>query len=211
MTPEEIKVAVEGAIPWWFYAIAFIFAFAGSYFGAYAKKRAENRAMKDDFDNLLSQLKKTTKATEKIKEDISRVSWVDQQRWQLKRDLYMELLEALYSEKEAIFKLYDEEKREPPTDPELISLRETFVSNNRDKSLSAIERISKVRGVAGVLLTAESQKALDDLALSWYKSIDGESPEFYSTRLKAADKAYSIVLNAATKDLDVKPATKNCS
>jgi len=207
MTPEEIKVAVEGSIPWWFYTIAFVLAFAGSYCGAYAKKRAENKAIKDDFDNLLSQIKKTTKVTEKIKEDISRISWVDQQRWQLKRDLYMELLEALYSEKEAIFKLYDEEKREPPTDPELISLRETFISKNRTQSLSAIERISKVRGVAGVLLTAESQKALDDLALSWYKSIEGESQEFYSTRLNAADKAYSVVLNAATKDLDVKPTT----
>ncbi len=207
MTPEEIKVAIEGAIPWWAYLVAFIVAFAGSYFGAYAKRKAENLATKEDFDDLLSQVEKTTETTEKIKSDISRVSWVDQQRWQLKRELYMDLLEALYSEKEAIFKLSDEEKRAVPTDPELIDLREKFIKKNRSQSLAAIERISKVRGVAGVLLTDESQKALDELAASWYESIGGESTDFYTTRLAAADKAYSIVLKAATKDLDVKPAT----
>lgn len=207
MTPEEIKAAIDGAIPWWAYLVAFIFAFAGSYFGAYAKRKAENLATKEDFDGLLSQVKKTTETTEKIKADISKVSWVDQQRWQLKRELYMELLSALYSEKEAIFKLSDEEKKPEPTEPEFITLREEFIKNNCSQSLAAIERISKVRGVAGVLLTDESKMALDELAASWYVSMEGEATDFYPKRLAAADKAYSIVLSAATKDLDVKPAT----
>lgn len=213
MSPEQIKSVVDAALKdgfefhWWAYLLAFIAAFFGSYFGAYAKRKAENLATKEDFNELLSQVKKTTEETEKIKTDISRVSWVDQQRWSLKRDLYMELLDSLYSEKEAIFKLSDEEKQPVPTAPDILVLREKFIEENRAQSLAAIKRISKVRGVAGVLLADDAQKALDEIAIAWYRSIEGDPEDFYAKRLAAADKAYSIVLQSATKDLDVKRAT----
>lgn len=213
ISPEQIKAIVETALndglafPWWTYFLVFLIAFCGSYFGSYAKRKAENLATKEDFDEMLSQVKKTTEETEKIKTDISRVSWVDQQRWALKRELYMELLDSLYSEKEAIFKLSDEERRPVPTDSGILVLRENFIEENRAQSLAAIKRISKVRGVAGVLLNDEAQKALDEIALAWYQSIEGKPEEFYATRLAAADNAYSIVLKSATKDLGVKPAS----
>ena len=207
MNPEEIKTILESSFPWWGYFFAFILAFFGSFLGTYTKRKAENLATKEDFDDLLLQVKKTTETTENIKANILKVSWVDQQRWQLKRELYLDLLAALYSEKEAIFKLSDEEKRTVPTDSEVLALREEFIKNNRSQSLAAIEQISKIRGVAGVLLTDESLKALDELAESWYESFERESTDFYSVRLAAADKAYSIVLKAATKDLGVKSAT----
>lgn len=119
----------------------------------------------------------------------------------------MELLDSLFSEKEAIFKLYDEEKRPAPTESEILELREKFIDENRAQSLAAIKRISKARGVAGILLTDEAQKALDEIALAWYQSIQGNSEDFYAKRLAAADKAYSIVLQSATSDLDVKRAS----
>jgi hypothetical protein len=213
MSADQVKAIIEAAtkegvaFPWWAYLLAFVVAFAGSYFGAYAKRKAENLATKEDFDALLDQVKKTTKETEQIKMDISRVSWVDQQRWTLKRELYMELLDSLYSEKEAVFKLSDEEKRDVPKEPELVALRDSFIRENRAQSLAAIKRISKVRGVAGVLLTEDAQKALDEIAFVWYDSIEGKPEEFYAKRLAAVDKAYAIVLASATKDLDVKRAT----
>lgn len=213
MTANQIKAIVEATLregltfPWWAYLLAFSFTFAGSFFGAYAKRKAENLATKEDFDALLSQIKKTTEETEKIKTDISRVSWVDQQRWTLKRELYMELLDSLYSEKEAMFKLSGEEKRPVPNEQGLLTLRENFLRENQAQSLVAIKRISKVRGVAGVLLTEEAQKALDEIALAWYQSIEGKPEEFYAKRLAAVDRAYAIILLAATKDLDVKRAT----
>lgn len=213
MTADQIKAIVEAALkeglafPGWAYLLAFAFTFAGSYFGAYAKRKAENLATKEDFDALLAQVKKTTEETEKIKTDISRVSWVDQQRWTLKRELYTELLDSLYSEKEAVFKLSDEEKRTVPIEQHLLVLRENFIRENQAQSLAAIKRISKVRGVAGVLLSEEAQKALDEIALAWYESIEGKPEEFYATRLGAVDKAYAIILLAATQDLDVKRTT----
>ena len=210
---DQIKAIVEAALnegrtfPWWTYILAFALAFAGSYLGAYGKRKAENLATKEDFDALLTQVKKTTEETEKIKTDIARISWVDQQRWTLKRELYMELLESLYSEKEAMFKLSDEEKRPVLNEAGLLALRENFIRENQVQSLTAIKRISKVRGVAGVLLTEEAQKALDEIAFAWYESFEGKTDEFYTKRLAAVDKAYSIVLLAATKDLDVKRTT----
>lgn len=213
VSPDQIKCIVETALKdgmafqWWAYLFAFVIAFFGSYSGAYARRKAENLATKEDFDELLSQVKKTTEETEKIKTDISRVSWVDQQRWALKRELYMELLDSLYSEKEAAFKLSDEEKQQIPTEPAILALRGKFIEENRAQSLAAIKRISKVRGIAGVLLTDEAQKALDDIALAWFPSIEGKPEEFYAKRLEAADKAYFIVLQSATKDLGVKPTT----
>lgn len=213
MSADQIKALAEAIsknglnFPWWAYILAFVLAFAGSYFGAYAKRKAENLATKEDFEALLTQVIKTTEETEKIKTDISRVSWVDQQRWTLKRELYMELLDSLYAEKEAMFKLSDEEKHSVPNEPDILALREKFIREHQAQSLAAIKRISKVRGVAGVLLTDEAQKALDEIALAWYQSIDGKPEEFYIKRLSAVDKAYAVVLQAATKDLDVKRAT----
>ena len=213
ITPEQIKSIVEAAskdglgFPWWLYLLAFVATFVGSYSGSYAKHKAENLATKEDFDELLSQVKKTTEETEKIKTDISRASWIDQQRWSFKRELYMELLDSLYSEREAIFKLSDEEKRPIPTDPDILKLREKYIEENRAQSIAAIKRISKIRGVAGVLLTDEVQKILDETSLAWYQSIEGNSEDFYAKRLEAADKAYFMVLQSATIDLDVKRAT----
>ncbi len=213
MTPDEIRIAVESALregitfPWWAYFLPLAAAFAGSWGGAYAKRKGENLATKEDFDQLLAQVKRTTEETEKIKAEVSRISWVDQQRWSLKRELYMELLDSLYAEKEAIFKLLDEEKRPVPTDPETSKLRENFLQENQKQSLAAIKRIAKVRGVAGVLLTDMAQKALDELAIAWYQSFDAHDTDFYSRRLAAADRAYAVVLQSATQDLGVKPTS----
>ena len=211
MTPEEVQIIVQSvlhdgfAFPWWAYVVPSVIAFAGAYLGSYMKRKAENLATKEDFDDLLVQVKRTTAETENIKAEISRVSWVDQQRWNLKRELYLELLDSIYSEKEALFKLADEQTRPTPTEVGILELREKFISENRQQSLSAIKRITKVRGVAGVLLTDEAQQALDELALAWYRTIDGDPDDFYTDRRNAADKAYKIVLANATRDLDVKP------
>ena len=211
MTAAEVQIIVRNALaegfafPWWAYLISFAIAFVGAYFGSYMKRKAENLATKEDFNDLLVQVRRTTEETEKIKAEISRVSWVDQQRWNLKRELYLELLDSIYSEREALFKLDDEQARPLPTENEVLVLREKFIVDNREQSLAAIKRISKVRGIAGVLLTDEAQQALDELALAWHQTIDGDPKNFYTDRRNAADKAYKVVLASATKDLDVKP------
>ena len=213
MTPDQIKAAVEAALregalfPWWAYLLAFAIVFFGGFLGAYARRKAEHLATREDFEEILAQVKRTTEQTEKIKAEISRISWVDQKRWELMRELYTELLDSLYSEKGAIFKLADEEKRPVPTDPELLVLREKFIEENRAQSLDAIKRISKVRGISGILLADDALKALDELARAWYQSIEGKPEDFYAARLGAADKAYAIILKAATRDLNVKAAT----
>ncbi len=213
MTADHIRAAVEAAIregvmfQWWLYLLALAIAFFGAFLGSYARRKAEHLATKEDFDQLLIQVKRTTEETEKIKAQIARISWVDQKRWEFMRELYSELLDSLYAEKEAIFKLADEEKRPVPTDSKIQALRARFIEENRAQSLAAIKRISKVRGIAGILLADDALKALDELALTWYQSIEGEPEAFYAARLEGADKAYSVILKAATRDLNIKAAT----
>jgi hypothetical protein len=79
MTPEEIKTAValalrEGtAFQWWQYVLALALAFSGAYLGSYAKRTAEYRATKSAFDEILNQLRLSTKATETVKAEHSKV------------------------------------------------------------------------------------------------------------------------------------------
>lgn len=67
----------------------------GSFLTAYAKKRAENFATKEDFDHLMQQVRRQTKETEEIKSEIAKESWIDQRRWDFKREVYSQLLAVL--------------------------------------------------------------------------------------------------------------------
>jgi len=64
------QAVAEGLkIEWWVYFLFFLMALLGSFFGAYLKKKGENYASKEDFNDLLEQVKKTSEATEKIKNE----------------------------------------------------------------------------------------------------------------------------------------------
>lgn len=75
MDPKQLQELITQAvtesskIEWWAYFLFFLMALAGSFVGAYLKKKAENYASKEDFNNLLEQVKKTSEATEKIKNE----------------------------------------------------------------------------------------------------------------------------------------------
>ena len=105
MTPQELeivirKVLAEGVnINFYVYLAVLLLSFLGSlvaiFIGSYLRKRGENYATKADFDTLLAQLRISTHATEEIKNQLSRGTWVDQKRWELKKEIYWDLLIAL--------------------------------------------------------------------------------------------------------------------
>ena len=63
MTADHIRAAVEAAIregvifAWWLYLLALAIAFFGAFLGSYARRKAEHLATKEDFDQLLIQVK----------------------------------------------------------------------------------------------------------------------------------------------------------
>jgi hypothetical protein len=67
----------------------------GGYLGAYLKKRLDHLALKHDFTQIKAQLSETTSIVEEVKRKVSGEFWLAQERWKLKRDLYMVLLQTL--------------------------------------------------------------------------------------------------------------------
>ena len=73
MDPEQYKLiqqAVNKSLalnPWFLLLLSFIAAGLGSYAAAYLKTKGKNLATKEDFDQVLDQLKRQTAATEEIK------------------------------------------------------------------------------------------------------------------------------------------------
>ena len=95
MDPKQLQelitqaVAESSKIEWWAYLIIFLIALIGSYIGAYLKKKGENLASKEDFNNLLEQVRRTSEATEKIKNEfyLTKATY----------DKYIETVMAYYS------------------------------------------------------------------------------------------------------------------
>lgn len=75
--------------------ISFISAFCGGYFSSYFKKSGEIKAITDRLEETVSQLKRQTKAVEEVKADISNRSWIEQQKWEFRKAIYVELIDIL--------------------------------------------------------------------------------------------------------------------
>jgi hypothetical protein len=80
-----------------FWLFTVLCAGIGAYFGAYLKKSAENLATHEDFEKVLVELQETTRATKQIEAKISDEMWDRQQRWELRKELFLEMLRAVGS------------------------------------------------------------------------------------------------------------------
>jgi hypothetical protein len=70
----------------------------GAYLGTYLREKGRNVATKEDIAEI-------TEKVEQVRVQLTGGLWVDQERWKFKRDLYRELLEALYAMNSAMFRL----------------------------------------------------------------------------------------------------------
>jgi hypothetical protein len=67
----------------------------GAWGGAYLAERGKRYATKEDFENILREQQRTTMATEAIKTEIAGGLWLEQRRWDQRRELYWALLRSL--------------------------------------------------------------------------------------------------------------------
>jgi hypothetical protein len=65
----------------------------------YLIKSADFKAAEANIDKLVEQLKKTTKATKTIEAKINNDAWLEQQKWQVKKDFYMEAMKLFHTVK----------------------------------------------------------------------------------------------------------------
>src|SRR6267378_6160770 len=94
---------------------------AGIYLSSYLKKKAEGLATKEDFTDLKEQTAELTRTTKKIEAEINGDLWDRQKRWELKRDLILEMtqkISAAYDALNLVYATYQTERLAGKTENE---------------------------------------------------------------------------------------------
>jgi hypothetical protein len=81
-------------------------AFVGSYLAGYLKQKGQNLATHEDIDKLVDQVRVVTKTTKEIEAKISDEVWDRQKRWELKRDLLVDMLKKISNLQGALQRLH---------------------------------------------------------------------------------------------------------
>lgn len=131
----------------------------GAYGGAYLREKGKNLATHEDIEKIVAQLRKTTEAAEDIKAQISGELWLGQIRWQLKRELYVNLLEGLADSRAGLRSMNGimERRRTATEEP----VRQRLSEDLRRAALryeEAVARVRRARAVSGILLGDEAQR-----------------------------------------------------
>lgn len=79
----------------------------GFFFGAYLKKRAEITALDEKQVTILSHIETQTRVTEEVKSEFESIkselqhkNWVEQKKWEFRKDLFLELISLLVQVRE---------------------------------------------------------------------------------------------------------------
>jgi hypothetical protein len=75
--------------------ISFVFAYFGAYLFSYMKKSGELKAVKVRLDDTIFQLQKQTEAVEDVKNRLSNKIWIEQQKWEFRKTIFIELINLL--------------------------------------------------------------------------------------------------------------------
>jgi hypothetical protein len=100
-------VAIMDTSIWGIPVLSFVFAGAGAYLGSYLKRKGENLATKEDFDELLRQLKLTTEATEQIKAQWSAQKHVGESELDYRKAQLSQFYGPIYANLKTSKELYD--------------------------------------------------------------------------------------------------------
>ena len=170
----------------------------GSFLGAYAKRKGENFATKEDFSTLLEQVRKTTQETEAIKADIAKFNWVEQKRWDLKRDLYSKLLQALSAlrrQTRLAETFSSQNEHHPFRDP-------GYYQEWKAKTVRVLETLDECIALGGLFLSSEANAALTELRKIWFEIGEGEpNAGGLGKMVTSSQSAYALILKAAKNDL----------
>lgn len=134
-----------------------------SYIPSYLNKKAENFATKEDFRELLEMEKVTTKEIELIRGKISTEVWVDQRRWDLKRELYSKLLEVFHELRKTTANVATTYL--PNQDKEFIERNREFYDKQKRKQLELVEEAGRLVAVSALVIDKEAINAVDQFRI----------------------------------------------
>ena len=209
MSPDELELIINRALeegltfPWWLYLSAIIATFVGGFMGAYLKRKGENLATKEDYDSLLEQVKKTTTATESIKNDLAKGSWLHQQSWFLKEKYYSGLLGELYKLRASLSARSDH-YMEPGSEHHDEAINQNSRYKNQTKiGFKALQKIREIHGPAEMVISKPAVDSLNKFySADWHAENFSECNQSYLHDVYASvDKTYKAVLKEAQSDL----------
>lgn len=75
--------------------VTFLASCFGGYFSSYFKKTGEISAISKSLSETNKQLSEQARAVEEVKSELSKEVWIEQQKWEFKRDLYLPIMKLL--------------------------------------------------------------------------------------------------------------------
>lgn len=166
MTPEQIEelaqqIVTQGLpIDWKVYAVMSLLALLGAAIGAaiagYYSKRGEIKAIHDQIDKVEVQTQRITNIVEREKS----LAWVEQKRWDLKRDFYWKLLAEISALSIALRNLHNVFKLEDVDAEELPHLQ-TKIQSSVQPVQEHQDALLQVLGIGRILLAEDVVALLD--------------------------------------------------
>lgn len=179
-----------------------------AYLGAYLRKKAENQALREDFDEIRSQLKTTTRDTEAIRQELANHSWLTQQQWSAREQLYSALLENLHRFMADLLTMLEyyivpgsEHDRNIEEDS---NFRALLTASNK-----VISEVKNLRGTAAIFLSDKAIESLDQLISDHWQLTTFDAvctADYVEKAVKLAASTYTEVLAEAKEQLGLSRA-----
>lgn len=183
--------------------VSALVAILASFLAGYLQAKGTHRALREDLQTLTAQVQATTKAAEEIRAQIGQSTWMSQRRWDLKRELYTELMKALYlivHIDTTAWNYYMSEQRSGSDDhAKLLAKKSDELFEQRK---SHMEDLIRVRGIGELMFSRETIAALDELKAAWGEAADTTDYwSFLDGRLAASKKGHEKVVLTAKQDM----------
>ena len=171
-----------------------------SFIPKYLNKKAENFATKEDFNQLLELEKTTTREIESIKGQISKGVWIDQRRWDLKRELYTNLLETFHELRKTTANVAA--TYSPDQDKEFIERNKEFYDGQKTRQRELLDEAGRLTAVAALIIDGKALGAIDSFRKESILLGAEDDPYKYMLSLSdSADRTYRLLLSEARADL----------
>ena len=208
MTPEQVRSIVEQVLAagvglhWSTYAGLAIVYLVGLIVAplltSYMSERGKNLATKQDVEAIVEQVQRVTAATEEIKTELAGGLWLRQKRWDLRREIYSQLLTSLDA---LLYALKDGDAVAAKLNergPVQAEAQKTH-DDARRRVDDAFNRVSSAKAVGQMLLIPEAVTALETLRDDWAAVID--AGETRGGLVRVAETALVKLREIARRDL----------
>jgi hypothetical protein len=104
-----LSEALKPADVWWwvFPTVTALSGFAGGIFGSFFSKRGEIGAIQSQINTVVQQNERLVKSSEEIRSDISQRDWSKQRRWDMQRDIGIEIMRLFGATLRTVGKFHD--------------------------------------------------------------------------------------------------------